>query len=333
MINIIIALVMFMFLVLVHEFGHFIVAKLSGIQVNEFSIGMGPSVANIKKKETLYSIRAIPLGGYVAMEGEDEASEAPNSYTNAKAYQKFLTILAGPLMNLLTAFLIFLAISTYTGAATRVVDEVLDDSPAMVSGLQVGDEILSVNQKNSPSFAYVSQYINESQGSPISLEVKRNGEKILISNIIPEKKDDQYLIGFTVGTTKKLSSLISEAFYRVIFIIQLLWLTLKQLFTGVLGLNAVSGPIGVISQVGQAANLGAIPLLNFLALISVNLAFFNLLPIPALDGSKLLFIAIEKIIGRKINPKFEQTITIVGFILLLGLIFIVSIKDVFSLFK
>lgn len=330
--QVIIGLIMFMFLVLVHEFGHFAVAKLSGIKVNEFSIGMGPKLVQSKKKETDYSIRLLPLGGFVAMEGEEEFSDDPRSYKNAKAYKRFLTILAGPMMNLLTAFLIFLVVFSSSGTASTVVDEVDKTLPAYSAGLRANDRIIKVNGKKAPTFSYVSKYINQSS-EDVDLTVIRDGKEIDINNIQRKEVDGNKIIGFTAKLTKDFSEVIKDSFYRVIFIIQLLWETLGMLFTGKLGMKALSGPVGVIKEVGTAAKMGIETLLMFLAVISINLGFFNLLPIPALDGSKLLFIIIEKIIGRPINEKVEEKITIVGFALLLALIVLVSIKDVLTLFK
>ena len=332
MFSIISGLLMFMLLVLIHEFGHFAVAKLSGIKVNEFSIGMGPNVANFVKGETKYSIRALPLGGFVSMEGEDEQSSDPRSFSNAKASSRFFTILAGPVMNLLLAFVIFIGIFAYTGSPNTTIGSILDGSPAKEAGLQVGDKILSIDDKKISSFTYVSKYINESENEAVKVSVLRSGEEKLFE-IKPVIENQAKRIGFSPEVSKDFGFIVKESFSRVFFIIGMLWQTIVQLFTGLLGLNAVGGPIEVIRQAGQASSAGLLTALNFLALISINLGFFNLLPIPALDGSKLLFIMIEKIIGRPINQKFEQTITIAGFIFLMGLILIVSIKDVFSLFR
>ncbi len=330
--QIVIGLIMFMFLVLVHEFGHFAVAKLSGIKVNEFSIGMGPKLIQFNKKETNYTIRLLPLGGYVAMEGEDQSSDDPRSYKNAKAYKRFLTILAGPVMNLLTAFIIFVVVFSMSGAASSVVDQVDMTKPAYEAGLRENDKIIGVNGKNTPTFSKVTQEINESSGQ-VSLTIMRDGEKLDLKDVKPEEVEGRKVLGFSVKTSRDFSLIIKESYYRVIFIMQLLWQTLGMLFTGKLGMQALSGPVGVIKEVGTAAKMGLESLLVFLSVISINLGFFNLLPIPALDGSKLLFIIIEKIIGRPINEKIEEKITMVGFVLLLALIAIVSVKDIVNLIK
>lgn len=329
--TIIIGLLMFMFLILVHELGHFIVAKLSGIKVNEFSIGMGPNVYNKTKGETKYSIRALPLGGYVAMEGEDSESSDPRSYENAAPHKRFLTILAGPLMNYLTAFLLILIVLFMNGAPTNYIGQISDGSPAQTMGLENGDKIISIDDKPVNTFNDISLLINDSKGNPVNIKVERDGQQ-LVKTIEPELKDGVYLIGIIPSRTFNPLSLISEAVNQVISITILLWQTLRMLFTGLLGLSNLSGPIGVIQQAGAAASMGIASLLTFTALISINLGFFNLLPIPALDGSKLVLIIIEKIIGRPLNKKVEQTITIIGFFALMALIIIVSVKDIFSLF-
>ncbi|MDO5026596.1 MAG: RIP metalloprotease RseP [Tissierellia bacterium] len=330
--QVILGLIMFMFLILVHEFGHFAIAKLSGIKVNEFSIGMGPKLVQFKKKETDYTIRLLPLGGYVAMEGEDEASNDPRSYKNAKAYKRFMTILAGPLMNLLTAFLIFIVVFSMTGAASLVVESVDKSMPAYEAGLMENDKIIKVNGKETTTFSQVSDHIDK-YPDQVKLTVLRDGKEVELKEIQAKEADGAYIIGFSVKTSKDFSLIIREAYNRVIFIMALLWNTLGMLFSGQLGMQALSGPVGVINQVGTAAKMGAETLLVFLAIISINLGFFNLLPIPALDGSKLLFIIIEKIIGKPINQKIEERVTMVGFVLLLLLIVVVSVKDIVNLFN
>ncbi len=326
--TIIIGLIMFMLLILFHELGHFALAKLSGIKVNEFSVGMGPSVKQFKKNETSYSIRLLPLGGYVAMEGEDESSDDPNSYRNAKAYKKFLTILAGPFMNLLIALIIFVIINLSVGVATNVIGDLENNFPAMEAGILEGDKIVDINGIKINNFMDLSTEINNTSGKPFNITIIRDGKELKISNIEAKKIDNRYVIGIKPEFTKNLGTAIKDAYLMVVFVIKSLWQVLGMLFTGGLGLDAVSGPVGVIGQVGKAASQGIISLLNFTAFISINLGFFNLLPIPALDGSKLVFILIEKIIGRPINEKVEQTINIIGFLLLLALIILVTFKDV-----
>lgn len=328
---IIIGLLMFMLLILIHEAGHFTAAKLSNIKVNEFSIGMGPKLKNWIKGETKYSLRLLPVGGYVAMEGEDTLSDDQRSYNNAGPWQKFVTILAGPLMNLILAFVLFTIVFMVNGVQTNTIGEIVPKSAAAKANLKVGDKIISIDGNEILTFKDASNAISQSKGRQINLIYERNG-KIDSIKVSPKLDGDSYLLGFSPKLEKDFLKSIGSGFNELISTIVLLWNTLGQLFSGVLGLDNLSGPVGVIKQVSNVASYGPLALLSFTALISVNLGFFNLLPIPALDGSKLLFIIIEMIIGKPVNKKFEQIITIVGFLLLMGLIVVISIKDIYTLF-
>lgn len=330
MIGIIAGLLMFLFLITIHEGGHFLGAKLSDIKVNEFSIGMGPNIFSKQKGETKYSLRALPIGGYVSMEGEDTASDDPRAFENSAPIRRFLTIFAGPFVNLLYAFIIIFLIASFQGHASTTIDTVSSDMPIAESGIIAGDKILSIDNKNVHLFNQVNQYINESNGE-ISIKIDRNGE-ILDFKLTPVESQNGKIIGITPKVINSFSSNLLYAWNMVFFIIGSIWQGLKGLFTGLFGLNQLSGPIGVVKQVGQTLDMGFVSFMLFSAFISINLGFFNLLPIPALDGSKLVFTLIEMIIGKPINKKFEQTITIIGFIFLLSLIAIVSIKDLINLF-
>lgn len=330
MIGVIAGLLMFMFLITIHEGGHFLGAKLSDIKVNEFSVGMGPSIFNKQKGETKYSLRALPIGGYVSMEGEDESSDDPRAFENSAPIRRFLTVFAGPFVNLLFAFIVIFAVASFQGHVSTTIDTVSADMPAGEAGIITGDKIISIDNKNVNLFNQVNQYINESSGE-ISVKINRN-EEILEYNITPLETEDGKLIGITPKFVNSFSSNLLYAWNMVFFMIGSIWQGLKGLFTGLFGLDQLSGPIGVVNQVGQTLDMGFLSFLLFSAFISINLGFFNLLPIPALDGSKLVFILIEMIIGKPINKKFEQTITIIGFVFLLGLIAIVSVKDLINLF-
>lgn len=321
---------MFMFLITIHEGGHFLGAKLSGIKVNEFSVGMGPTIFNKQKGETKYSIRALPIGGYVSMEGEGDSSDDQRAFENSSPIKRFITVFAGPLVNLLFAFLVIFAISSFHGHTSTIIDSVNADMPAYEVGLLSGDKIISVDNKNIKLFYQINKYINQSSGE-IPIKVNRNGE-ILEFNITPTQSKDGKVIGITFKNINNFSSNIMYSWNLVFFLMGSIWESLKGLFIGLFGFNQLSGPIGVINHLGVILDKGFIAFLLFSAFISVNLGFFNLLPIPALDGSKLVFILIEMIIRKPINKKFEQTITTIGFIFLLGLIAIVSVKDIINLF-
>lgn len=335
--SVIISILMFLFLILIHEFGHFIIAKKSGIKVNEFAIGMGPKIYSTKKGETLYSVNLLPIGGYCAMEGEDDESDDQRSFDKAPAYKRFLTILAGPVTNLLFAGLIFALVIFNTGTASTKIGDFTEKSPAQSEGLKKGDEIVSLGGAEIKEFSDISKaldkyYEKNPKDSKIEVGLIRDGEKIKKEVNVDFQNGGAFLgispMPKNVGIIEALVLGIKEVFRML----SMLFTIIKNLFTGELGFSALSGPVGVVRELGRQADLGMMNLLFFLAYISVNLGFFNLLPIPALDGSKLFTSLYEMITGKRVNKNIEEKFTIVGFILLLGLILIVTIKDLINLF-
>lgn len=336
--RILLAVVLFLLLIVFHEFGHFIVAKKSGIKVNEFAVGMGPLIYSKKKGETKYSFRLVPIGGYCAMEGEDDESNDPRSFDNAPAFKRFLTILAGPVANLIIAVLVFTIVGGISGVVTTKVSDFIEDSPAKIAGIEKGDEISKLNGKEISDFTEISKVVNDFYKDKdfekeINVEVKRDG-KDLDFNFKPKVEAENVYIGIIPARrTPGFFEAIAFGFKETGRNIKMIFTILGRLFTGKLALGALSGPVGVLKELGNQAQSGLANLLYFLAYISVNLAVLNLLPIPALDGSKLLTSAIEMITGKKINKKLEEKITMVGFFILLGLILVVSIKDIINLFR
>lgn len=336
--RILLAVVLFLLLIVFHEFGHFIVAKKSGIKVNEFAVGMGPLIYSKEKGETKYSFRLVPIGGYCAMEGEEDESNDPRSFDNAPAFKRFLTILAGPVANLIIAVLVFTIVGGISGVVTTKVSDFIEDSPAKIAGIEKGDEISKLNGKEISDFTEISKVVNDFYKDKdfekeINVEVKRDG-KDLDFNFKPKVEAENVYIGIIPARrTPGFFEAIALGFKETGRNIKMIFTILGRLFTGKLALGALSGPVGVLKELGNQAQSGLANLLYFLAYISVNLAVFNLLPIPALDGSKLLTSAIEMITGKKINKKLEERITMVGFLILLGLILVVSIKDIINLFR
>ncbi len=336
--RILLAVVLFLLLIVFHEFGHFIVAKKSGIKVNEFAVGMGPLIYSKEKGETKYSFRLVPIGGYCAMEGEEDESNDPRSFDNAPAFKRFLTILAGPVANLIIAVLVFTIVGGISGVVTTEVSDFIEDSPAKIAGIEKGDEISKLNGKEISDFTEISKVVNDFYKDKdfekeINVEVKRDG-KDLDFNFKPKVEAENVYIGIIPARrTPGFFEAIALGFKETGRNIKMIFTILGRLFTGKLALGALSGPVGVLKELGNQAQSGLANLLYFLAYISVNLAVFNLLPIPALDGSKLLTSAIEMITGKKINKKLEERITMVGFFILLGLILVVSIKDIINLFR
>ena len=335
--SVIISIIMFLFLILIHEFGHFIIAKKSGIKVNEFAIGMGPKIFSKQKGETLYSVNLFPIGGYCAMEGEDDESNDERSFDKAPAYKRFFTILAGPLINLIFACLLFSFVAFNTGKPSTKIKEFTENSPIKSQGFKINDEIYKVNNKEINEFSDISKsledfYKNHKKDDKISVTLKRNN-KYIDKSVKVKFEDKRPILGFITKNQKVgfFESIIIGT-KQVGSMISMMVIVLKNLFTGKLGFSALSGPVGVVKEMGRQANLGIMNLIFFLGYISVNLGFFNLLPIPALDGSKIFTSLFEMITKKRVNKKIEEKFTIGGFIFLLGLILLVTIKDLINLF-
>ena len=336
--TVIIALLMFLLLVTIHEFGHFIVAKLSGIKVNEFAIGMGPKLFSKQKGETLYSFRALPIGGFCAMEGEMDESDNPRAYVNAKPYKKFLTILAGPVMNILTAFLIMLILAFNTGVASNNVRNLTKGLPAENSNIEIGDKVKSINSIPTDNLYEIAKiidnyYLYNSKNEPISITVERNGEYI-DTKILPDFKSERALIGIEVDFQKPtIKSAFQEGLRNTINSFKQIFFSFKLLFNGSAGVNDLGGPVAVVSMVNEnQSKMNYDSLFRFLAFISLNLGIFNLLPFPILDGGRLIETIYEMIAGRRINKRITDFATLVGGTALIVLGIFITFKDIINLF-
>lgn len=334
MITIISSIIIFLLVILIHEFGHFIVAKMNGVSVLEFSIGMGPKLFQRESNGTLYSLRVLPVGGYCQLEGEDEENDSPNSLNNQSPLVRLKVILAGAIMNFILAFILLILLMSVSRVSTEV-SGVIKDSPAYSSGLQTGDQIVSINGENVRDGEELLKRIKESQGD-LNIGVIRDSQSKNIK-VTPRLENNIRKIGvnFQEEYDIKNFSLIKGFKKGLITFLNLtgmLYKFLGMLITGQLGLGGVSGPVGVVKEIGNAAKTGVANLIFLLAYININLGVFNLLPIPALDGGRAIFILIEMIFGKKISQEKEGYIHMVGLILLLALIAIVTIKDVIKLF-
>ena len=334
MITIISSIIIFLLVILIHEFGHFIVAKMNGVSVLEFSIGMGPKLFQRESNGTLYSLRVLPVGGYCQLEGEDEENDSPNSLNNQAPLVRLKVILAGAIMNFILAFILLILLMSVSRVSTEV-SGVIKDSPAYSSGIQTGDQIVSINGENVSDGEELLKSIKESQGD-LNIGVIRDSQS---KNIKVTPRLENYVrkigVNFQEEYNIKNFSLIKGFKKGVITFLNLtgmLYKFLGMLITGQLGLGGVSGPVGVVNEIGNAAKTGVANLIFLLAYININLGVFNLLPIPALDGGRAIFILIEMIFGKKISQEKEGYIHMVGLILLLALIAVVTIKDVIKLF-
>lgn len=334
MITIISSIIIFLLVILIHEFGHFIVAKMNGVSVLEFSIGMGPKLFQRESNGTLYSLRMLPVGGYCQLEGEDEENDSPNSLNNQSPLVRLKVILAGAIMNFILAFILLILLMSVSRVSTEV-SGVIKDSPAYSSGIQTGDQIVSINGENVSDGEELLKSIKESQGD-LNIRVIRDSQSKNIK-VTPRLENNIRKIGVNFQEEYNIKNFsIVKGFKKGLItflnLTGMLYKFLGMLITGQLGLGGVSGPVGVVKEIGNAAKTGVANLIFLLAYININLGVFNLLPIPALDGGRAIFILIEMIFGKKISQEKEGYIHMVGLILLLALIAIVTIKDVIKLF-
>ncbi|MBQ6403703.1 MAG: site-2 protease family protein [Oscillospiraceae bacterium] len=331
-------------MILLHEFGHFVTAKACGVRVEEFAVGMGPAIWKKQTGETLYALRAIPLGGYCAMAGEDgELPDDPRAFTNQKAWKRAVILVAGAAMNFITGLiLLFIVFSSAGQLSVPVIGSFFEGCPYEESGvLQVGDEFYSVDGHRTWFPGNVSTYLARG-GDTHDVVLIRDGEKVTLERITFERQlypgETQELIGFRFSAVDAtFGRTIVHSWRCALDFVRMVYSSLRDLFAGVVGVKDLSGPVGIVSMindVGETSESRADALINifyFIAFISVNLAVMNLLPIPALDGGRIFLLIvtgiIEAITRRRIDPKYEGYIHTAGMVLLLGLMAFVMYQD------
>lgn len=329
---------------MIHEFGHFICARMFGVPVLEFAIGMGPKLVSWtgKKSGTKYALRLFPIGGFVSMDGEEGVSDNPKAFNNINPWKKIVITVAGPVVNILFAFVLMfiLVISSKTLISTTVGGFV--ENSLSESRFEIGDEIIKVGDTRVHTGDEVAYEIMYQGYEAIDITVKRNGEEIVLEKVIfPTVQESGALFGqmdFKLYTFDSLENItffdyVSQAFHRSVSAFNMIWDSLIGLVSGRFGLSAVSGPVGVTQVIGQAAQTSLYSLFYLVVVISMNLGVFNLLPIPALDGGHIVFHLIDAIAGRKVVKKeTEDMIHAVGIMILFAFMILISFKDIFNLF-
>lgn len=331
-INIIGAIFAFSLLVIVHELGHFTLAKLNGVKVEEFSIGMGPKLFGFKKGETQYNVKALPIGGYVRMLGEDgEDTTDERAFSNKSALQKLSVVAAGPFMNLVLAIVLFGIISASKGYYTPIVSQVEVNKPAYVAGIKEGDKILKVNDTKILTWEDFITVVYTNKGNPLNITYERNNE-IKSVKVMPVKneKENRYVVGVapTAVTNPSIGESITYGFAETNSLINQTFGFLGIIFKGKASLNDFGGPVTIIKVSGVAAKAGFFSLLSFAGYLSVQLAIFNIIPFPALDGGWIILFLIELITRRKIDSNKVGVINYIGFAILMTLMVLVTIKDI-----
>ena len=325
---------------MIHECGHFMMAKLFKVRVNEFSLGMGPCLFKKQKGETQYSVRLFPIGGYVAMEGEDGESEDAGAFNKKPVWQKILVVIAGALMNLILGLLLLIILlSCCTDLiGTNTIKEFQPNAVSEQYGLQAGDKFVKIDGHRVWSEQDLTFLLSRSTDGVFDFVVERDGQKVKLDNV---KFDTEVMEGITlirydfviIGEPPRFLNVLKNSFTQSASIVRMVWMSLGDLITGRFGMSQLAGPVGTVNIVADIANDAANTknletLLTIMAFITINVGVANLLPLPALDGGRLLFLIIEGIRRKPVNPKYEGYVHTTGLVLLMILMLVVTINDI-----
>lgn len=336
----VIAIIIFSIIILFHELGHFLLAKRCNIRVNEFCLGLGPTIVGITKGETKYSIKLLPFGGACMMEGEDGESEDDRSFQKKSVWARISVVAAGPVFNFIMAFVFAFILITCIGYDKPVVYDVIEGYPAQEAGMEAGDTILSMNGKRIHFYREVSLYSYFHPGRTIDIVYERDGQRHQ-ATLVPvyQEEEGRYMIGFYGSGVREKGNILASLKYSVYELKY--WITttidsLRMLISGRVSVNDVSGPVGIVKTIGDTYDesktegiyMVFINMLNIAILLSANLGVMNLLPIPALDGGRLVFLIVEAIRRKRIDPDKEGMVHFVGLVLLMLLMVFVMVNDI-----
>lgn len=350
-VTLLIAILIFGLIIGIHEFGHFIVAKLNHIQVNEFAIGMGPKLLHFRKGETTYSLRLFPIGGFCSMEGEDQSSENPNAFEKKAVWRRMLVVLAGAFMNLVLGFvLIVVLLCTSTKIPSTVIarfaettnsaGETVTASESERSGLRVGDKIIAIDGSHILSATDLIYKLQTTETDSYDVTVKRDGARVVVENVKFHNDNTDGLLDFAVeGKSKNPVNVVTYAAKDTAATAKLIWMSLVELVSGKYSLQDLSGPVGTVSVIEQAASSGENLLervqsvMNLTIFITVNVGVFNLLPIPGLDGNRFVFLLIEAIRRKPVPKNREAMVHLIGMAALFLLMILVTVQDITRFFR
>lgn len=349
-INVVIALLVFSAIIFFHEFGHFLLAKKNGIYVNEFAVGMGPTLFSFQKKETKYSLKLIPMGGYCMMLGEDEDVQDEHSFSTKPVWARISVVVAGPLFNFILAFLLSIVLIAACGYDLPQIADFSDNSPAKEAGIEEGDIITAYNGHKVYNYREILVYTQFNQtGEDITLTVERDGEE-LTYQFTPMQTDRGYLMGIYAGNREKagVGSVLKYSALELRYYIKTTFLSLNYLIGGKLSIDNLSGPVGIVSMMNDTINEAKesaegdsslafinvlLNMVNFCIMLSANLGVMNLLPFPALDGGRTLLLLVEAFFRKRMPADKEALVNTIGFMLLLGLMVVVMFQDIFKIIQ
>lgn len=340
----IIAILMFSIIILFHELGHFLLAKKNGIRVNEFCLGLGPTLFGVTKGETKYSVKLFPFGGACMMEGEDGESEDQKAFGQKSVWARISVVAAGPVFNFIMAFVFAVILLSCIGIDRPVVSETIEGYSAQAAGMQKGDVIVKINQKKIHFYREVSMYTFFYPGETLEVTYQRNGEeKTAVIEPKLDEKSGRYMIGIKAQAQRERGGFLTNLKYGAHEVGYWIWTSLqslKMLVTGKVSLNEFSGPVGIVKTIGDTYDASKqdgifyifLSMLNFSILLSANLGVMNLLPLPALDGGRLIFLILEAVRRKRVDPEKEGMVHFVGIMILMGLMVLVMFNDIRKLF-
>lgn len=327
-------------IIFIHELGHFLFAKLFKVYVYEFSLGMGPRLFKYKPKgdETEYSLRLFPIGGYVKIAGEDDSDDdtiPKNRQLSSKSWrQRFVVTVTGSIFNMILALIIIFVLALSLGSVSTkpIIGKAVEGYPAYAAGITSGDLVLSVNGANTASYDELILQLYKDKDHKVDLEIEKKDGSIVTYHLTAKAEKGYYVYGVTASVDRDYGIIHSLSYTGTKFIalIHTMGISLMSLITGDIAVDQFSGPVGVYDMVDNQVAAGFGNVAYFIAYLSINIGFINLLPIPALDGGRILFLVIEKIKGSKVDPKIESLIHFIGFILLMGLILLITFNDIFG---
>ena len=345
--TVILFIIIFGIVVLSHEFGHFLLAKLNGIHVVEFSVGMGPTILSFTKKETKYALKLLPIGGACMFEGEDgletENGGGEGSFLKASVWARIATVVAGPVFNFILAFIVAIILVANSYMDTTVLTGVSEGGPAETAGLMEGDKIISINGEKTYVFRDISLMGMLNKGEPMQVAYERDGEKYSVELVpVYSEESAKYVMGIYGGNYEEVEGIevFKNAWYEMRYSVRATYKSLGLLITGQFSREDVAGPVGIANMVGETYDTAkeygtktvVLSMMNIVLLISVNLGVVNLLPLPALDGGRLVFLIIEVFRGKPVPPEKEGIVHFVGLVFFMILMVVVLFNDLANIF-